>query len=126
MSVFIDEKVFCDFMNDKYPLYHFKQGYSLISINVIHMKPIMSVVYFDGKVFAGARYNQQMGFFTDSVFFTQEQIQDFSLIRKGLGFEMCIQIVENEQLLPLKFKLTNYSGAKWHKFNLKNLQLMMG
>ena len=125
MGLFLREEAFCAFLQQQYPAHEFTPGHAIISVNIVHMTPIMSCIYISDELVAAAKYQRQLEVFTDSLLFTKKQLSGIEFVRKGMGGQLLIRTKEklpNDQPLVLTLNVSQLTGAKWHKENLKTLK----
>lgn len=123
--MFLKEETFCEYLRETFFEKEFEKGHSVISINMVHMQPIMSCIYVSDDCVAAAKYNRQLQIFTNGLYFSKNQIQKITFYQKGLGGFLSIKTTENlpdGQPITLQLVLSPLTGTKWHKENFKKIR----
>lgn len=124
MKIRLQEQDFCDFLKEKYPDELFRLGHSVIAINVVQLNPIMSCAYFSKEFIAIAKYNRQMGFFSDNLLIKQKEIAAIDFNKSGSTIKVTITLTELSPAgkpLSLALNLSLMTAVKWHQENLKKI-----
>ncbi|EOT40416.1 hypothetical protein [Enterococcus columbae] len=119
--MFVNENAFCEYLSQQKIDYTFTEGNTLISVNMVRLKPTMSCIYLDDQYFAAAKYHQQLGFFSDALIIPRTSIQSISYQSKGLNYQIKAIIKEKNQQIPLNFQVSKMSPVSWHRKNLNKL-----
>lgn len=125
MGLFLKEELFGEYLVQQHPEIRFEQGRSLLSINVVKTNPIMSCLYVGQSGFFAAKYNQQLGVFTDALFLANEDINELYLETKLTGDVLIVvakELLSDGTPLTLRMNLPKFTAIKWHHQNLAKLK----
>lgn len=128
MALFLKEEDFCKYLSNMFQDHEFSIGNSVVSINVTKMTPLMSCIYLDDNHFAAAKYNRQMGIFSDGFMISLKEISNISLVEKGVNSTLQIdtnEILQDGTNLSLTLNLSTMTALKWHKKNLAKLKVAL-
>lgn len=128
MSFFIKEEAFISYLGHEFSDDTFDVGYAMISINIIQMTPIMTVIYYDGRKFAAAKYNRTLGIFSDGFELKKQDMDKVELGQKGMSYILKITLKEtlqNGQPAVITSSLSKMTASNWHKRNLKELVALL-
>lgn len=121
----LKEEDFLNYLRTQFPDCFFLEGHSIISINIVRTVAIMSCLYISETDFFAAKYNRNMGFFSDAMWIKKNEINKIYFIKKFMGD---ILVVETSQSMPdgtdlvLKMNMPKLSASKWHQSNLASLK----
>lgn len=121
----LKEEDFLNYLRAQFPGTIFSKGYSLSSINIVKTVAIMSCLYLGEDELFAAKYNRNMGFFSDAMQIKKNDIKKIYFIKKFLGDTL---VVETTQKMPdgknlmLKMSMPKFSASKWHQTNLEALK----
>lgn len=119
--MFMNENAFCEYLSLQMPNYHFTNGNTIISVNMVRLKPTMSCIYLDDHYFAAAKYHQQLGFFSDAFILPKTSIQSITYQSKGFNYQINAMVKEKNQQVPLSFQVSKMTPVSWHRKNLSQL-----
>uniref|UniRef100_UPI00403FB135 hypothetical protein n=1 Tax=Candidatus Enterococcus willemsii TaxID=1857215 RepID=UPI00403FB135 len=125
MGLFLKEEDFISYVTTCYPDIDIEKGNTIISVNVIHMQPIMSFAYITEELVIAAKYQRQLQIFTDHIMFSEKQLDNIVYVSKGVNAQLLVYTYEklpNESNLVLTFNVSTLSGNRWHKENLKKMK----
>lgn len=125
MSVFLKEESLGAYLEKQHPEITFSAGNSLVSINIVKTNPIMSCLYLTQDCFFAAKYNQQLGVFTDAFFLSQQEIKECYFKKKLTGDVLVVvgtELLKDGTPLTLQMSLPKFTAIKWHQTNLMKLK----
>lgn len=125
MSLFLTEESFEKYFKQQEPKEIFERGRSIVSINIISTNPIMSCIYVGKNCFFAAKYNRQLGIFSDGLFIQNKEISELYIETKLTSDILVVigkELLPNGKPLTLRMKLPKLIATKWHHQNLINLK----
>lgn len=122
--MFLKEEVFLRFLRENLNQ-EFSRGNSLVSINLVNLKPVRSCIYLSNNMLCVAKFNEAYGIFNELLVLKKNQIQSIEF-ENDLSGQRIVAIKKGEENQKLTMSVTKLSFLRWHNQNLKTLSQKFG